>query len=291
MQPNFLCIGTQKAGTTTLHDILIQHPEVYLPESKEAHFFDINEHYERGLKWWVDTFFSSVRSETIIGAMTPEYLYYEEVPLRILETLGPNIKIIVLLRNPVDRAFSHYLMTKRRGFENYSFKEATHLEKDRIKDGEFERSHFSYTSRGMYCEQVKRYRNIFPKENILVVRFEDDLLDNRQATISKILNFLELDDMPLNVNMKSNKATQARFKRLSSLIYKDSNLKKILRYFIKSSTIKIKINTYLDSLNQTTKNISTLTDDEKNYYLNKYFINDIKALEDLLKIDLERWYI
>ncbi len=269
--PNLLCIGAQKAGTTTLHDILNQHPDIYLPKSKEAHFFDIDEHYERGLNWWIDTFFSSSENEKIIGAMTPEYLYYEEVPQRILNTLGKDIKIIILLRNPVNRAYSHYLMSKRRGYENHSFEEAISLESERIKKGEFEKNHFSYITRGLYFEQIKRYQHFFHEKNILILRFEDDLLKNKEQTIKRVLVFLGVTELSLNTDIKSNKATKPRFQRITKLVHEKGKIKNFLRFFVKSSKIKILIGQFIDSLNQSSQGIQKLTENENKYFLNTFF--------------------
>jgi GT2 family glycosyltransferase len=286
----FLCVGTQKAGTTTLHDILKQHPDIYLPKSKEAHFFDTDENYNKGLDWWLDTFFGASKNKKVMGTMTPEYLAYEEVPERIAKTLGTDIKIIIILRNPINRAYSHYLMSRRRGYEDHSFEKAISLEEERIKQGDFERSHFSYISRGKYYEQVKRYIDTFSKENILILKFEDDFLQNREETITKVLNFLGVENIPLTVDLKSNKATQPKFQKISKLIYSDNFLKKILRSFIKSSKVKVAINQFIDRLNQTEKSIPKLTKEEKTTYLNQYFIEDIKKLESYLKMDFSTWY-
>ncbi|MCK5677772.1 MAG: sulfotransferase domain-containing protein, partial [Flavobacteriaceae bacterium] len=209
---------------------------------------------------------------------------------RIFETLGKDIKIIILLRNPVSRAYSHYLMSRRRGYEDYSFEEAIALEEERVVKGDFERSHFSYISRGKYYEQVKRYLDLFPRENILVLKFEDDFLKNRQETIVKILDFLDVENIPLNVEIKSNKATQPKFQAISKLIYGDNFMKRILRSFVKSSKVKIAINQFIDKLNQTEKNISKLTNEEKSLYLNQFFLDDIKRLEEYLKMDFSTWY-
>jgi hypothetical protein len=290
IQPNFLCVGTQKAGTTTLHDILKQHPDIYLPESKEAHFFDIDDHYQQGIDWWLETFFSTLNNEKAIGAMTPEYLYYNEVPSRILKTLGPDIKIIIILRSPVARAYSHYLMSKRRGYEDYSFAKAIEIESKRIEEGEFEKNHFSYASRSLYFNQVKRYFDIFPRENILLIKFEDDLLRNKEKTIASILDFLNVKNIPLITDLKSNKATKPRFIAISKLTNNNGRIKKILRLFIKSSKIKIKVNRIINHYNQTTKQVPKLNETEIKYYLNKLFLEDIKSLEKLLSINLNSWY-
>jgi len=290
MQPNFLCVGTQKAGTTTLHDILKQHPDIYLPESKEAHFFDIDDHFRRGIDWWQETFFSTIKNETAIGAMTPEYLYYSEVPSRILKTLGADIKIIIILRNPIARAYSHYLMSRRRGYEDHSFSKAIEIESERIKKGEFEKNHYSYISRSLYFNQVKRYVDTFPKENILIIKFEDDFLNKKEETIASVLDFLDVKRSPLTTNLKSNKATKPKSIAISKLISHDGKIKTFLRFFIRSSKVKIKINETINNLNQTTKHIPKLKREESKYYLNKLFLDDIKSLEKFLNINLESWY-
>jgi hypothetical protein len=104
---SFYCIGTQKAGTTTLHDILKTHSQIYLPENKEAHFFDRNDRFNKGINWYLNYFFSSVKNEKAIGSFTPEYIFFPKVAKRIYESLGTNIKFIVILRNPVERAISN----------------------------------------------------------------------------------------------------------------------------------------------------------------------------------------
>jgi len=104
--PNFICLGAQKPGTTTLHDILKQYPEIFLPKDKEAPFLIVSEAYDKGVGWWLNHYFSDYNNESILGVMTPEYLYYEEVPNRILESCGPDVKLIIILRQPLDRAYS-----------------------------------------------------------------------------------------------------------------------------------------------------------------------------------------
>ena len=163
MNINFYCVGAQKAGTTTLHDILIQHPEVYLPETKEAHFFDEDEKYKKGLNWYKKTFFSNYKGEKISGSCNPEYMYFDDVPKRIYDTIGTDVKFVFIFRNPMNRAYSHYLMSKRRCYEELSFADAILEEDKRIKKDYFNKTHFSYVSRGYYSQQVERYLKYFPK--------------------------------------------------------------------------------------------------------------------------------
>lgn len=288
--PNFICVGAQKAGTTTLHDILKQHPDIYLPELKEAHFFDQKKRYVKGIKWWLNTFFSKYNNEKIMGVMTPEYLYYEEVPDRVLKDLGSNVKIIIILRNPVERSYSHYLMSVRRGFESMSFMNAIENESMRILQGEFERNNFSYIARGLYSQQVTRYTNRFSKNNILFLSFENSIVNNIDSTITHIENFLDIDKIKLNTTLKSNSASEPRLKFINTLLYKKSIIKKIFRPFFNSLSLKVKIAQFIDSLNQKPTSSKKLSLEDKKDIMDKYFKEDIVKLEGLLGQDLSYWY-
>ena len=211
MKINFICVGTQKAGTTTIHDILKNHQDIFLPEKKEAHFFDIENRYKKGLNWWKKEFFSSYGGEKSVGVFTPEYLYYDEVPKRILSNLDLKTKIIIILRNPIDRAYSHYLMSKRRGYDKLSFDEGIEIENIRINKNEFSRNNFSYISRGMYFNQLNRYYSLFDSDNILVLNFEKDIVINLDQTINTIQKFIGVNVMNLKLNIKSNRASDARY--------------------------------------------------------------------------------
>lgn len=286
--PSFICVGAQKAATTSLHDILKNHPDIFLPERKEAHFFDNDERYQKGLDWWSNTFFSNYNNEKVIGVMTPEYLFYEEVPLRIYKDLGKDTKIIIILRNPVDRAYSHYLMSLRRGFENLSFQEAIELENDRIKDV-FGRNHFSYISRGLYYEQVSRYYNLFGKDNVKVYLFEEDFIKNKHHMINDIQDFLDVPNIELNIDIKSNKAMTAKYKVINSFLMQESFLKNIARKLIPASSMKEKTYNFLTSLNQKEAIYKKLTTEEKRSITNKYYREDINKTAQLIDRDLSEW--
>lgn len=280
--PNFICVGAQKAGTTTLHDILKNHSQIYLPKLKEAHFFDIEERYEKGLEWWVENYFNTYNEEKVMGVMTPEYLYYKEIPEKIFNDLGANTKIVIILRNPVSRAYSHYQMSIRRGFETLDFKIACEEEKNRIDKDSFSRNHFSYISRGLYYKQVKRYLDLFGEKNVLILSFENDIIKNINSTIIKLEKFLEIEHEGLNTNIQSNSASIPRFKFINKLLYQDSILKKILKKFIKTNYLKIKIGLFIDNLNQKNIKSKKLSEEEKDIVLKKYFYEDIIKLEKLI---------
>jgi len=117
--PNFLVIGVEKGGTTWLHAQLKKHPEIFLPQSKEIHFFNKynsnlikHDYFQLGINWYAD-FFKQYKGQKVIGEVTPMYICDPEAPLRIQQTL-PNVKLIAILRDPVRRAYSHYWMAKQK---------------------------------------------------------------------------------------------------------------------------------------------------------------------------------
>lgn len=120
-KPDFLGVGAAKAATTTLRDILMQHPQIYLPDSREIHFFDMDENYGRGKDRYQSTAFSGIRDEKICGEFSPSDMYFDHVPGWILESYGRDVKYIFIFRRPVDRAFSHYQMHHLRGAEELDF--------------------------------------------------------------------------------------------------------------------------------------------------------------------------
>ena len=172
--PNFLIIGVSRSGTTSLYNYLTQHPSVAPALIKEVYFFDRS--YKRGLAWYrsffptvLEKYYSTTvkKKEFITGEATPCYIFHPHVPRRVFKTI-PGIKLIVLLRNPVDRAYSFYHHNLRRGLESLSFEEAIESEVKRLRgelekmmDDEnyfsFNRQYYSYLSRGIYVDQLKNW--------------------------------------------------------------------------------------------------------------------------------------
>ncbi|RTE08149.1 sulfotransferase domain-containing protein [Paenibacillus whitsoniae] len=180
-EPDFLIIGAQKAGTTSLYHYLVQHPLIDSAVTKEVHFFDVN--YDKGVQWYRDQFPSfQTKSDHLTGEATPYYIFHPNVPKRIYEMM-PRTKIIILLRNPIDRAYSHYHHAVRNLGEVVGFEEAIHMEEERLA-GEFERfqsnsnynseifQHYSYLKRGIYVDQLKLWFDLFPKHQILILNYE-----------------------------------------------------------------------------------------------------------------------
>jgi lipopolysaccharide transport system ATP-binding protein len=199
--PNYLIIGTQKGGTTSLHGYLAQHPQVVASTIKEVHYFDKNHH--RGADWYRTHFpLSRVAGKKLCGESSPFYMFCPNSPARAASLL-PDAKIIVLLRNPVDRAYSHYQLTRRRKRESLSFEAAVAAEPERLT-GERDRllndatydsqpyRNFSYVSRGFYLKQLVEWWKYYPKRQFLILQSENFFRDTAKA-FDRVLDFLHLD--------------------------------------------------------------------------------------------------
>lgn len=285
---NFYGVGTQKGGTTSLHEILRQHPDIFLPETKEIHFFDKEELYSRGFDWYLDTFFGKYNGEKICGEFTPEYSFFASIPERILKTAGKDIKILFVFRNPVDRAFSHYLMTKRRIREELSFEDAIRSEEVRMHGGDYNAVvDFSYLSRGMYSHQVKRYLQYFPIESMLFLRFEEDLILNPEETVQRILKFLGVDLLDLNVNIRANPAQEPIFPNLNRLLFGNAWLKRSTK---RLKRLKMFLKPIIEPRLMKKARPQTVNSNTRRN-LNEHFKRDVLELEEITGLDLSNWKI
>jgi len=294
--PNFICVGAQKAGTTSLYDILKSHPNIYMSDVKETKFFQRDNDYIKGLKFYQEEYFSNLNQELIIGEIDPEYLYFNYVSKRIYDSLGKNTKLIFMLRNPVERAYSHYLMSLRRGYETLSFENAIACEYERINntsnDTEYfsQKNHFSYIDRGLYYKQIEEYLKYFPKENMLFILFEEDFLLKKEETINKILIFLGVESSKvLDINAKSNPATLPKSIFLTNLLNKKSLLKRIIKILLPFPTLRNNIKQKIDQLNQKVLIKRKLDKNFKNDTFEKYFKKDVSKLEQLIDRNLDHW--
>ena len=178
-KPSFVCIGVQKGGTTTLYDVLRGHPEVLLSDTKEVHYFSNN--FACGENWYL-SHFDRAAGCSIRGEITPYYIFHPAAPERI-RRFNPQMKLILLLRDPVDRAVSHYYHARRQGFETLDFDDALAAEEERLEGSEpalfepgakhYSHQHHSYIARSRYEVQISRYMKLFPAKQILILRSED----------------------------------------------------------------------------------------------------------------------
>jgi len=226
LMPDFLVIGAARSGTTSLYRYLAHHPVIAPASMKEIHYFSI--HHWRGIEWYkahfptaitrgIRTWQGGVRSQT--GEATPYYLFHPLAAERIAEAL-PNIKLVVLLRNPIERAFSHYLHEVDLGVEELPFEQAIDEEQRRL-DGEVERiasdpryagfryQHFSYLSRGIYCDQLVQWFSFFSREQFLILESERFWADPK-ASHAAVLRFLGLPAISLTTYPQHNKSEPSK---------------------------------------------------------------------------------
>ena len=285
--PNFMCIGAAKSGTTSLYDILRQHSDVFIPSFKEPHFFDIPSVYKNGISWYKKTYFSSVKKEKCIGDFTPTYLYEGDAPKRIFNDLGRDVKFIVILRNPVDRAYSHYLHSKRDCYELLNFEEALDKEKERLDnaisvDDYLSKLRFSYIKQGLYAEMLKEYFKYFPRENFLILNFEKEFVEKRNETIDKVLLFLGVHSEKINVNLRSNTASKARFVWLKNIMNTPAWWKVILKKVLPSVKFRRILRNRIQRANNVDFSFDKISSFKKHNLYSRYFKKDVLVLEKLL---------
>ena len=196
--PDFLVLGAQKAGTTALYAYLRRHPQITGPSWKEVSFFD--RHWARGESWYRGNFPNLARTRgKLVGEASPSYVFHPLAPGRVRQ-LVPEARLVVLVRNPVDRALSHYNHEVALGREQLSFEEALDAEEERLLGEEerladdpryFSREWWSHTykARGRYAEQLERWLAVFPREQLLVLP-SDDLGGDPAAAHGRVLEFL-----------------------------------------------------------------------------------------------------
>lgn len=272
--PNFLVIGAMRSGTTWLDGVLRSHPEIYLPSRrKELHFFD--QYYDRGLEWYKD-FFKAIPKPNVkkIGEITPSYLFSPEVPHRIQKIL-PDCKLIVVLRNPAERAYSHYGFhlknhAEKRDFETFVEQETEVFEK------------------GLYGEQLQRYLQYFSIDQILILLYED-ISANTLGMLKDIAEFLSVDESLFDENSISHRANSSGFSRFPYLRYLACGVRDKLRDMDLDSVWNIAKKTGLEKVFwRNSSSIPSMPSKSRADLLSKYE-EDILLLEKITGTSFKRW--
>ncbi len=288
--PNFICPGAAKAGTTSLYDILQQHPSVFLsPVNKESHFFDYDENYSKGLEWYSQTFFDKCNGPSAIGDITPSYMFLPRAVERLHRDLGTDTRFIFMLRDPVDRAYSQYNFNVRRSYESRSFEEALASEKESTKKDFFSLIHYSYTARGRYSEQVARFLKLFPRDRLMFIHFEDDFLEKKAHTIRSLETFLGIDHAILDLDAHANAASQPRSGVLNRMLFRNRTLRAVGKVLIPSYESRRSVFRKLKKINEKPVSTGELPEGRKAEIFNRYFAGDIDLLQDLTGRDFSRW--
>lgn len=239
--PDFIIAGFPRCGTTSLFNYITKHKCILSPLAKEPSFFSTD--FAMGINWYKSYFptvFEKKRIEdksrvnVLTGEATPTYVLHPKAPNRIKEII-PEVKLIFLLRNPIDRAFSHYSSIKKRGLESLSFEDAITIEDNRL-EGEYEKmlkenNYYSkewhlhgYLSGGHYMQLLKNWFSIFERQKILVIKSED-MFKNPFVMTKKIYSFLNIPEINLD--------TYEQYNKLESISKLDNVVRKKLKEHFK----------------------------------------------------------
>jgi hypothetical protein len=285
--PNFIVVGAPKCGTTSLYHYLKQHPQIFLPARKELHYFSF--HYmEQLLAGPGDrnilttscrtfeeyaAYFAPARDEIALGDISPSYFYFTDVCKEIHERLG-NPRIIVMLRDPVQKAFSQYMHLIRDSRETLEFNEALAAEPSRIAQGYA--AMWRYAESSLFTERTRRFINEF--EHVKVVLF-DDLVYTPGETLVDIFKFLGVDpSVRVSHDSIHNRSGVPRSRLIASIISKPNPVTALARKVLPLGlTGKVK-----DLLQRANTGAKLKLDARARHTLEAYFDNDLDELEDLL---------
>tara|TARA_B100000767_G_scaffold233341_1_gene225662 strand:- start:18 stop:926 length:909 start_codon:yes stop_codon:yes gene_type:complete len=295
--PNFLIVGAAKCGTSSLHNYLNQHPDVFMPsynvqgmKVKEPRFLIkdlVKDRLHNGV-WDLKSYqalFDNVLNEKAIGESTVLYLYYYIESIKnIKKYLGDDVKIIIMLRNPVDRAFSAYTHVSRSLKESLSFEEALEVEGNRLESDETLTPMVMYKAMGLYHDMVNAYVENFKNVHIIIY---EDFQQNTKEVVNQTLDFLGiLRSQQLDTHSKHNVGGKNwRFSFLKHFFMKDNFIKQGLRVTF-SKTLRKKFRVLFEYLLKV--KVSPISSETKRELLN-FFRNDVEKLEKLLSVDLKNW--
>jgi len=271
--PNFIIVGTPKGGTRSLINYLGEHPNVFTA-GPQPHFFDRN--FEKGLKYY-SKFFSGWNGEKAIGEKTPSYLANREAPRRIYDTI-PNVKLIFLLRNPVDRAYSDWRMDYVSGREFRSFEDTLKWELLGPKKVVRFKNTDKYLDTGKYVEHIERYLQYFPNNQMLFI-ISEKFRENKIETLQKIFSFLGVDsEVEISVPEEYNVGGWEKSKIVHICLGFMNVLNLDKNHFTTDIYYKLK------SLNKTGKKIPMKNKTKE--YLKKYYKPYNEKLSKIIDIDV-----
>ncbi len=226
--PNTIIIGAAKAGTTSLFDILKQHPQVYTPEKKELRFFSDDKHYERGVQWYEDTHFKKAAGYPARIEASPAYLTWSEKSAQRIKDVYGNqpVKIVAIFRDPVKRAYSHYWHRVRLGSEDgeLGFTKAVRTEEQRLQekwDYLYQKGDglHGYKRASHYMQRLQPFLQIFPRESFHFM-IQEDLFKDFDVRMAELCRFMGIDDSFKFESLNSNESAVPRYDFLGKT-YKD----------------------------------------------------------------------
>lgn len=290
--PYFFVIGAQKAGTSTLQEWLKEHPKLSLPIEKETAFFNNDRTYAQGLDSYLKLF-PSLQEGQIRGEINPEYLTNTKAPERILKFKN-NIKIIVIFRNPLERAYSHYQMSKARGIETLTFIDAVNSGAERGRDSSNEetKGHLDYINRSLYSKHLEHWLKYYDKESFLFLNFENLFSVDSDDSLGRLFKFLSISSLKIeDKTKKHNAAWSPRFPLLSVLMSRGSKFRKFLAFFIRNSDVRLFLAKAWGVINygerKKEKDNVDFTLISKNILIE--LLDDLERLELITSLNLSSW--
>jgi hypothetical protein len=282
---DFFIIGAQKAATTSLYNYLNQHPDIYMPEVKENHFFVEDRVYNQGVQHF-HRFYQTYTDQKLVGGAFVHMISSKEAPERVYK-YNPDAKFLVMLRNPVDRAYSAYHFAIKNGWESskLAFFDALKLHDKRLAGNLTEQTDLAYINSGLYGKHLAHWFKWFGKDRFLIM-LDSDLITDSKLQMQKVFNFLGADEtVHINTSNKFNKSGDVRIKSLHHFLRnKESkvrrNVGKMLPFGIKSF-YRHKILPSIDKFNKTEKEYEPLSFKERET-LFSYFEQDLKDLSALI---------
>ena len=285
MKVNLLIIGAGRSGTTTLYEHLKVHPDICFSNIKEIPFFSVKDIYQRGESYY-HSFFKPEKQKVIASSDT--YLLIDQEAPEKIQRYNPNIKIIILMREPVERAYSSYIYAINNGHEKKGICFLDKIEKEKIEQKDIiTQNNLGHFYTGLYYKHIKHWMQFFPEENFLFLKTED-LKKNYQEVLNKINLFLNIPDFQSGVEIKTNKASGVKLMFLHRfLINRNNILRKTLRKIFPDSVKKIIFNSGLIEkiigLNKKQTFYKSLSENDRKIAL-KYFEEDLKKLKNEFNI-------
>lgn len=291
--PNFFILGATKSGTTSLHYYLQQHSELFLTKQKEPHFFDSDNLFYRGFDWYLNEYYKGAENYELRGEATPSYFHLPDIVIPRMKEVFSNFeqKFIIILRNPVDRCWSHYLHRIRKGTEKEDLHVALEMEEKRLKKDPA--GWHGYYNDGLYCKLITKWIRQFPKENFLILLYEE--LKDIDTALNKIFSFLNVSTVfNIKTNIQKNTASEARSVFLRDWVNGPSLSKSMLlkpfKLVVRSHSKQKRIADFIKRLAvKPSKERKAKISEDIRLTLAKMYKNDIINLQKLIGRDLSHW--
>jgi Sulfotransferase family len=287
--PNFLIVGAAKSGTTSLHHYLQQHPDIYLPAQKELHYFaqeqmmrlsggpgdrNVLSHICR-TKEEYESCYAKVARQSAVGEISPSYLYFSEISPRIKKELH-DPKIIMILRNPIEKAFSQYMHLVRDNREMLDFYDGLMAERERTEHGWA--AIWRYAESSLYLLRVQTYLDVFGERNVRIFLY-DDLVESPERLVREILEFIDVDpEQPIDFAKVHNRSGKPRSRLVANLLTRPNRLRDLVKRILPPDTTYL-LKLRLQDLNTGAKGA---LDSRSRAYLKEFCAEDVRALQQLV---------